>query len=184
MSDAYSVSELLAFLDHAAERGLLPAATAQALAVACRNVLGLLAEEEKTDVRELDLDAVTKRFHNKRARDFSGDTLKEYERRVHRAVKLFREWRDDPANFKAATRSTTPLKKRRTSSDADSGSGSTTTANGSFPTSALGGYQTAVPLGRDRVVTLLNVPVDLTTAEAERLARFVRLLAVDSPEAN
>ena len=42
-------------------------------------------------------------------------------------------------------------------------------------------YQTTFALGRDRLVTLVNVPVDLTAAEAERLAAFVRVLAVGPP---
>jgi hypothetical protein len=45
MENAYSVDDLLEFLDHAGDRGLMPAATAQALAVASRNVLGILGDE-------------------------------------------------------------------------------------------------------------------------------------------
>ena len=46
MPQAYSVDDLLEFLDHAGDRGLMPAATAQALAVASRNVMGVLGEQE------------------------------------------------------------------------------------------------------------------------------------------
>jgi len=178
MPDTYSVEELLAFLEHAAERGLMPAATAQALAVASRNVFGILSDPETIDVRQLDLDTVVKRFHNKRAKDFSTDTLKEYERRVRRAVKLFMEWSEDPANFRAATRATTPGRKRRSGPEPMSGGDAPTSSAAATPSS--GTYQTVLPLAPGRIVTLANVPVDLTSVEAERLAQFIRMLVVET----
>jgi hypothetical protein len=71
MTNAYSTDDLLEFLDHAAKRGLMTTATAQALAVASRNVLGVLTAEERADLSRLDIDAVVKRFVNKRAKDFN-----------------------------------------------------------------------------------------------------------------
>jgi hypothetical protein len=70
------MDNLLEFLDHAGERGLMPAATARALGVATRNVLAVLTDQEKADLRNQDLDAVIKRFNNKRARDFNPSSLK------------------------------------------------------------------------------------------------------------
>jgi hypothetical protein len=180
MSNAYSAEELLAFLDHAAERGLMPAATAQALAVASRSVFGILSEPEKADVSGLDLGAVVKRFQNKRARDFSTDTLKEYDRRVRRAVKLFLEWREDPANFRAATRSTAPGRRRKIGPEVST-SGEAPSSEAAVPLPSTGTYQTVLPLAPGRIVTLVNVPVDLTPGEAERLAQFVRMLVVGPP---
>jgi hypothetical protein len=178
MSNTYSVEELLAFLEHAAERGLMPAATAQALAVASRNVFGVLSDQEKPDVRQLDLDAVIRRFQNKRARDFSTDTLKEYDRRVRRAVKQFMEWREDPANFRSPTRSTTSGRKRKSGLENMGGAESSSMSSGVSWSAAPGTYQTMLPLAPGRIVTLANIPQDLTQAEAERLAQFVRMLVV------
>jgi hypothetical protein len=181
MSNDHSVDELLGFLEHASDRGLMPAATATALAVASRNVFGILSEAEKKDVRELDLESVAKRFQNKRAKDFSSDTLKEYERRVNRAVGLFQAWREDPANFRAPTRATSAGRKRRGNSDAvNDREVSSHAVAAPAPAAVSGTYQTSLPLGPDRIVTLVNVPADLTAAEAERLAVFVRMLAVGS----
>ncbi len=160
MSNEYTVDDLLAFLEHASDRGLLPAATAKALSVASRNVLGVLESGERNDLRTLDLAGVAKRFHNQRARDFTPQSLKEYERRVNRAVHMYLEWKADPSSFKAATRSTRPP---------SSGS--------EFPIQPLlGTYQTSVPLGPGRIVTIANVPVDLTKSEADRLVKFVQML--------
>lgn len=38
-------------------------------------------------------------------------------------------------------------------------------------------YQTAFPVRPGHVVTVSNIPLDLSAAEAERLAQFIRLLA-------
>lgn len=173
MANAYTADDLLEFLDHAGDKGLMPAATAQALAVASRNVLGVLSDDEKANLAQLDLDAIVRRFTNKRARDFNPTSLKEYGRRIKRAVELFLSWREDPANFRIKTRATgTPRKT-------DKGPGNyTATATDSTseqtPNEIAGTYRSSVPVRPGIVVTIVNIPNDLTSAEAERIARFVK----------
>lgn len=178
MSNAYSMEELLAFLDHAAERGLMPPATATALAVACRNVFSVLNDEEKQDVTRLDLDTTIRRFQNKRAKDFSPQTLGEYGRRIKRAVSMFQQWRDNPAGFRAPTRATTPSRQRKAKLESEDESSQSAPQVTSTP-AAPGTFQTAVPIGPQRIVTLLNVPTDLTREEAKKIAAFVEMLAVN-----
>lgn len=175
MTNAYSVDDLLEFLDHAADRGLMPAASAQALAVASRSVLGVLTEPEKTDLSRLDVGALIKRFTNKRAKDFNPSSLKEYGRRVHRAVDLFLKWREDPANFTVKTRAAS-RRKNRSGASSDGGEGDAEPIP--IPEQRTGTYHSSIPVRSGVVVTLLNVPHDLTRAEAERLAAFVKMLAV------
>jgi hypothetical protein len=177
MANAYSADDLLGFLDHAGDKGLMPAATAQALAVATRNVLGILAENEKADLSQLDLDAAIKRFNNKRARDFNPTSLKEYGRRIRRAVDLFLSWREDPANFTIKSRTPSAPRKK------DKGHANSEPITREAPTDqppeeASGTFRSALPIRPGLVVTLMNVPYDLTDAEAERIATFVRMLAL------
>lgn len=178
MAEGYSVGDLLSFLEHAADRGLLPIATSRALAVAARNVLGMLDETEAKDVRKLDLTEVARRFSTKRAREFSPDTLKEYDRRVRRSVSMFTSWRDDPANFKAKTRATSPRKKVRSNQGPAPVSGEALSEDPVIGSTGGSGYGTAVPLRPGHVVTISNIPEDLTSVEAERLAQFVRMLVI------
>ncbi|HLV26169.1 MAG TPA: hypothetical protein VKZ41_07630 [Gemmatimonadales bacterium] len=181
MTNAYSMGDLEDFLDHAGDRGLMPAATAKALAVAARNVFGVLTEEERQDLSQLDMSSVIKRFTNKRARDFNPSSLKEYARRVNRAVDLYAQWRADPANFTVKTRTTAGTrKKERNHAAAEPSEFAATGSSSSLPPQAEGGYQSSIPVRPGFVITLVNIPPDLTTAEAERLASFVRMLAVDS----
>ena len=175
MAISYSVDDLLEFLTHAADRGLMPTATAQALAVASRKVLAVLTDQEKQDLRGHDLDATIQRFTNKRAKDFNPSSLKEYSRRVHRAVELFIQWRGDPANFTVNTRTTTATRKKSKTPEVAETPVPSAPSTG---TETAGTFQSSVPVRTGVVVTIANVPSDLSKAEAERIAGFVRMLAV------
>jgi hypothetical protein len=177
MATDYSADTLLAFLDHAAEKGLMPAATATALLVAARTVFAILTDQEQSDVRNIDLDAVNRRFENKHARDFTSGSLKTYGSRVRRAVAQFISWRDDPGNFRPKTRSTAAMRARRPGSDVLEHSVEDLTAATTMPASAPGTYQTSFPLRPGTVVTLFNLPEDLSAAEAKQLSDFITVLA-------
>ena len=177
MATDYSADNLLAFLNHADEDGLMPAATAAALQVASRTVFAILTDQERFDVRTLDLDAVTRRFESKRAGDFTPGSLRTYGSRVRRAVEHFISWRDDPGNFRPRTRSTAALRARRPAPDVSEHPVEELAAATTMPVSAPGTYQTSFPLRPGTVVTLFNLPEDLSAAEAKRLSDFIAVLA-------
>lgn len=180
MPTDHSVEDLLDFLNHAAERGLMPAATAQALAVATRNVFAVLEDSERENLPFDDIDGVLRRFNNKRARDFNPASLKEYGRRVKRAIEMYLRWREDPSNFSVKTRTTSSgRKKARANSRQPDRTATRPLPEDTSPTpvSTSSGYQTAFPVRPGQVVTVSNIPHDLSVAEAERLAGFIRLLA-------
>jgi hypothetical protein len=171
MQRSQSLEDLLDFLAHAGERGLMPVATAQALSVATRNVFSVLDGSERSDLPLDDLDGVIKRFNNKRARDFSPATLTEYGRRVQRAVELYQQWTHDPASFSVKTRSTRTSKKVDHTDERAPSPISSRAVPGTRE-----GYQTAFPVRPGHVITIMNIPLDLSNAEADRLAQFIRLL--------
>lgn len=178
MTNAYSADDLLEFLEHTADRGLMPATSAQALAVASRNVLGVLTDTERADLSQLDIDAAIKRFANKRAKDFNPASLKEYGRRVRRAVDLFLAWRADPANFAVKTRASGTSRKKP--GGTENGAQATKDLQPeTIPAPLPGTYQSSLPVRPGLIVTLSNVPYDLTSAEAARLASFIKMLAVE-----
>lgn len=174
MANAYSADDLMEFLDHAGDKGLMPVATSRALAVATRNVLAILTDAEKADLSQLDLDTAVKRFTNKRAKDFNPASLKEYGRRVRRAAELFLAWREDPANFTIKTRASRT--KDKGSANVEPTARDVTEP---VPDEVAGTYRSSVPVRPGLVVTLVNIPNDLTRVEAERIASFVRMLALD-----
>jgi hypothetical protein len=126
----------------------------------------------------LAVDSVVKRFTNKRAKDFNPSSLKEYGRRVHRARDLDLNWREDPAIFSVKARATTNARKKDRSPELAAASD---TVEGDLEVAprTLGTYQTALPVRPGVVITTSNIPHDLSSTEAERLASFVKMLAVD-----
>ena len=179
MATNYALDDLLSFLIHASERGLIPAATAQALAVASRNIFAVLTDHEKTDIRTLNLDKIIKRFTNKRAKEFSPSSLAEYGRRVRKAVELFVAWRNDPTGFTVTTRSTGRVAALSGVSGASARAlGATLSVDPAQTPCGEGNYETTIPVRPGQLVTISNLPRDLSKAEAERLVEFVRMLAV------
>jgi len=180
----YGSAAVLDFLAHAGERGMLPAGTASALTVGCRTVFEILEPGEAEDLRAVDLDRLITRFVDKRARDFNPSSLTEYGRRVRRSWNLFSAWKRDPANFAPKTRATAAKRAGKRLDRPAAESGGTRTPTAPVPSAVLavdaleleGAYTSSFPIRRGHVVTISNLPSDLTTVEAERLAAFVKLL--------
>lgn len=171
---------LLAFLDVAATRGSLPRATAAALTVASRRVMEVLTAKERANLLNVESAAVVKRFNRKFADHYSAGSLNEYGRRFERALELFKQWNANPTNFSVPTRLT--KRARASKAVADSAHGGTgTPPEDPAPAMQAGAssFHSSFPVRPGTVVTLLNVPSDLTKAEAERLAQFIRMLAVE-----
>lgn len=177
-----SVDDLVDFLNQTQQRGQMPAATAQALIVATRNVFSVLDQHERASLPLDDLDGVITRFNKTRADDFSPGSLTEYARRVRRAVDMYVQWKNDPANFTTKTRNTSARGKDRTDHASSPVSvvreGYGAVAPSGYVSMSLntGGYQSAFPIRTGHVVTISNIPPDLSAAEADRLAQFIRLL--------
>src|SRR5580658_4397666 len=95
---------LVAHWGWASGKGLMKANTASALRAACSQVISVLDDWQTIDVRTLDVDDTFKRFQNKRAKDFTPESLEQYKRRFGRAVKLFLEYADNPSAWKLTSR--------------------------------------------------------------------------------
>ena len=101
---------------------------------------------------------LSQRFNNKRAKDFNPSSLKEYRRRVRRAVELYPNWRADPANFTVKTRTTTSSRKKGKAAEITDPDDTPSTFE---PTTAdrPGTYHSSLPVRPGVVVTLANVPM-------------------------
>jgi hypothetical protein len=171
---------LLEFLDVAAEGGLLPRATAAALTVASRRVMEVLTSKERANLLNVESAVVVKRFRRKFADHYSAGSLSEYGRRFERALELFKQWNANPTNFSVSTRLTKRARAGRAAADsAHAGTGTPLDDRAPAVRAGASGFQSSFPVRPGTVVTLLNIPSDLTKAEAERLAQFIRMLAVE-----
>lgn len=181
MTSAFLSDEgLLAFLDLAAVQGALPRATAAALTVASRRVMAVLTPKERANLLNVKSAAVIKRFNRKFADNFSEGSRNEYGRRFERALALFKEWNVDPENFSVPTRLTKRSRANKVAVGSAQGPKKTSMEDQTPAVrSGASGFQSSFPVRPGTVVTLLNIPSDLTRAEAERLAHFVKMLAVE-----
>lgn len=162
---------------YAADKGLMKGNTARALRSACVQVLSALEDWEKVDVTRLDVDDAFRRFQNKRARDFTPDSLEAYQRRFSQAVKLFKEYVEDPSSWRPTKRKSAAGKERRLGAVSKANSGRSASVSVA-PPPQIGLIDYPFPLSEARVA-LLRLPVDLKLAEVQRLTSFMMTIAVD-----
>lgn len=171
-----SGKQFVEFWSWAAGKGLMNDNTAKTLAAAARQVIQVEEGWQDIDVSSVDADHLIVRFRNMRARDFKPESLGAYARRFRQALDLFLRYQRDPAAWRfqghgarksvlpAAVESQTPL------AAADKLAVLEPPALVEYP----------FPL-RAGCLVRFTLPSDLTSAEAERLATFLRTLALDAP---
>jgi hypothetical protein len=184
MSIDTSGKSLVAHWGWASEKGLMKANTASALRAACSQVMSALDDWQTLDVRTLDVGDTFKRFQNKRAKDFTPESLEAYRRRFALAVKSFLEYAEDPSSWKMASREPTKKVKRSNGGD-DAGiaepSAAPTPEPRSSPPPASGLIEYPFPLRTGRPA-YLRLPADLTSTEVKRLTTFLNSLAVEEQD--
>lgn len=192
MAASHHVTDLLKFLETAGQKGWVKAATASALKGACERVLGALDEEEKVDVAGIDVDAALTRFGNKNG-NISPQSLGVYGSRIRSAIKMFTEAKANPtswkpptgrstkaaANGKTETTSEPREKLKSTQSKEHAEPHTSTTPHSTGVADVLGrGLSYPFPLRAEVTITISNIPRDLRAAEVDRIAQFLKALAL------
>jgi len=184
----YSFGEMLEFLEYAGEHGLINKSTAVAYKTAASKVESDLTEQEARDVREVDLPVLFQRFVNKNRVKIAPDTLRTYQRRLETAIQEFTTWRQDPTAYRPRGRGRTAASKkdpqpnktpgtsRRAESPTESEIGASGIVSDSHPAKMI--LTVPYPLRPDFLASV-QIPRDLKAVEADRLAAFIRTLAVD-----
>lgn len=182
---------LHAFLDWAGDKGEMNAATARALKSSTGKVLEVSDDGLATQVASIDVEGLLSRWETKNKTKYTVDSLATYKARFRQAVGMYKAWLANEPDWKGAGRSTsatvsgTPRQRRQNggSKRVPQASQSSSTAD---PTSELVPYPAGprlvtydLPLRPDLLVRL-NLPVDLTTDDASRIATFVSSLAFGS----
>lgn len=183
---------LIQFLDAAIDKGWLNVGTAKALKTASQKILSVESGWENLDLRTLDVDGLYERFRNLRRNDYSDDSMRIYRTRMGQAIKMHLARLDnDPAwksygpSSRGAATNGSAAKKAVKKALAEHGEETVTGTTAPPPpanTSSVKLMQFPYPL-RENLDVQLNLPRDLTNAEAERLCRFIGTLARDEPKA-
>ena len=183
-----SKGDLLEFLDHAGNRGLMTKVSAQSLKSACATVFSILDEDEPEDVFSIDLDGLFARYDNIKGMEVSPNTLRAYHQRVRQAVSDFQRYKANPSQWKPSggQRSNSGGKRSSKSATANQKEGdqhSQTNQPVRGPVSA-DEITHQFPLRRDVIVNISGIPFDVTRSEMARMTAYLSNLVAeaDSPE--
>jgi hypothetical protein len=175
MTGPISKTQLTDFLDFLGKKGLMNAATVAARKAAANTLLGILSEEEASDISDIDLDDLSRRFLNLKGSNFKPESVRVYKSRVFGALNDYKSYKRDPLKFRPSIviqkpsltlkqdrPETVNTKERRDNLD--------DAREIAFP----------VPIRPDKIVRLVGIPSDLTKREATKIANVIMALAQNS----
>lgn len=169
----HSYAELEAFLDYLASTRVKPLSTIRARKASLSKVATVLTVEERSDVFNLDLEKVGRRFARLRGENYTEDSLKSYLSRVRVTIEEFQlflegsgetrlEWLSEDLPKKALKKRPAFLKPIREHS----------VRTARFEDSIL-----PVPIREDLTVQIQGLPFDLSKAEANKIANVILAMA-------
>lgn len=188
-ADRYSIHKLQEFFSLVISRGLMKKATAESRRTAVMKVLGVLDDDAKQDLREIDRDDAFNRFQNLTAQDYSPDSLAIYRTRFNAALDDFIRWAENPAGFRSAVATRTARRPRPVNGGRearlpelplqDEPSPFAFSAEPETPRpSVYDCLDIPVPLRKGVVVRIHGLPSDLTVDEASKITAVVNAYAV------
>jgi hypothetical protein len=171
----YSQTAFLKFLREGAVTGLTSPATARSRKLAAENLLVQLKPHERADLRLLDVDELCSRFHKLQGSTIRPENVQLYNDRLCGALKDFISWTSDPAGFQSvegekpeavlvAARDTPGQAQARE----ELALNPPRSPHDIFP----------IPIRENLVVYLQNIPLNLTQAEARKIAAVIQALAL------
>lgn len=177
----YSVKALIDFLSYAANKGLINKATANAKRIAVERIFEVAEEDEKADVRSVDLSSLMHRFMNLEGSEFKPESLATYQSRARSGIEEFLSWKNNPMGFRPTRRSASTKNIRSTSKveiEPETAQPMLRVQDHSHAaTNAL-----PIPIRSDLTVVVQGVPFDLTKAEANKIAKVVMAMALEVSE--
>lgn len=175
----HSCDALLRFLKQAGIEGLINPASARSRRNAVEQLAVELTEDERNDVRKINVDELALRFHKLEGSSIRPEALKLYADRFRMGLTDFLAYTDQPQSFRSIGVEKTRAFRRR--HDGKSSLSAEQQAAEQIRLEALENPSriVPVPLREREVVYVANLPLDLTPEEAEKIARVVRAFAAE-----
>lgn len=176
---SYSVDRLLAFLKYAGMEGLVNPASARSRRNAVEQLAVELTDDERADLRKLDVDDLASRFHKLEESSLRMEALELYAERFRLALVDFLAWNENPASF-----DTVGSERARATPRGSGGRSGINPDQEVAERIALESTENPlnvvpVALGNNRTVHVAGLPLDLTSREAEKICRVIRAFAED-----
>ncbi len=178
MSNGYTAQEFIDFIDYLANKGLLKKATASARKAAAQAFLDILDEDEKIDIRSIDLDELATRFANIQGEKFTPQSLTTYKSRYKSAFKDFLSYRENPLGFKPQITQRKKRDKSKSSSNTENIKPTKIPTRSDNTNSPFNNHIFPIPIRADKVVQIAGLPHDLTESEANKIANVIKALAI------
>lgn len=181
---------MVAFLTMAIRKNDIVDATGSALRTGVRKVLETDEELESTKVQDYDVEEIIRRFRIRNRASMKDASLNEYEKRFRQVVDMYSKWLNDDPDWRPKARSSRPRAAKPAASNGTSnGNGRVKAAPASVNAGPVGMVESAPtpPVGmvtypypvRPGMLAQITLPEDLTSKEAERVAKFVASLAFE-----
>ena len=183
--DGYSLKSLLAFLDYLGEKGLANKATVSSRQVSCRKVLGILDEEEASDLRNVDLEGLMTRFANLQGANYNPDSLRVYRSRVGKSLEEFFRYKENPANYRVSATAPKPKTQRpssRTDAPSKEEAAPTETPAQRQMHAKTSTIDIPVALRAGCIIQVNGLPVDLKQTEAQKIANVIMAMVAVEEE--
>lgn len=178
MATDYSFDELMGFLDFLGRKGLMNKSTVVGRKAACNKMLSILDDQEKADLRRINIDQLATQFANLQGKDYAPKSLRVYKSRVSGSLDDFFRYRDNPANFSVGAKP----RKRMTSHSQTNNATSSNTDN--IPqmdrTTAPTQHDTInvpIALSTGNIVQINGLPVGLAAIDAKKIANVIMAMA-------
>lgn len=189
MSYPYSVAGAREFLDYLIDKGLLNTNTGGGMKSACEKVFSALADDEKLNLQDLDVEGAVRRYANKNPGALSPESLRVYQSRVQKVLELLRDFNLNPAGFKVgngakAKASDSPAGQKKSqgvrpkTQKSDPPLSTSATQGAHDATAKQNAVTLMFPLRPDFIAQFV-MPKDLNLREAKKLAAYFELIAVD-----
>ena len=170
----YSEARFGEFMRQCVQLGLINPATLRSRKLAAEQLLVELKSHERNDLRLVDVDELCTRFHKLQDSTIRPESLDVYKTRLRDAMADFIAWTDDPESF-APRESEFKATREILKKEPEGHKKAREELALNPPRSPLEIFP--VPLREDLVVYVQNVPLDMTTKEAEKICAVVRALA-------
>ena len=171
--------DFVGFWSWAVGKGLMNSNTAKALGAAVKQVMMIEDDWESKEISTtFNADDILTRFKNLKAKNFKPESLLAYDRRFRQALSLFLKYQEDPANWKPEETITKRIRSKGEVQNDFPGKSNDVVPKPpeTPPTSGVMDYP--FPL-RENCIARVRIPTDIKMTEVERLAAFLRALAID-----
>lgn len=176
-NEDYTPERLLEFLRQAPVQGLLNPALARSRATAIDQLFAALHADERADIRLIDVDRLAGRVHKMEGSTIRPEVVELYRTRVQEALVDYLAWLENPKTFASVAGYSLRRDIRGLAFGADDPEEARALEDIALQTSERPRDHISVPLREGVTVYITNLPLDLSAAEAGRIARVVGALA-------